>query len=216
MRHHNRVRLGVPTTREDRARSSSTHVCEDGLGRRVQAAGLKVWRQSLTTTALSLAVAVVFAFVGSAALLHESPSSTETIAGSVFVSGLVALAVGMVASLLGMQFLPRLSLKVGGSFLIGSAVAIDAILFSPLPMFQRPGDLHVLILLLLCFLSVSLGLASVVSFSVTNYLSGLREAAHRVRAGHFDTRIEVPSRDEFSELAIAMNRMSEELGHSFA
>jgi nitrogen fixation/metabolism regulation signal transduction histidine kinase len=53
-----------------------------------------------------------------------------------------------------------------------------------------------------------------VSFSVTGYLRALREAAGRVSAGQFDTRVEVLSGDELSELAIAFNRMSEELGRS--
>jgi len=81
-------------------------------------------------------------------------------------------------------------------------------------MFKHPGDANLLILLLLCFLIISLGLAATVSFSVTGYLRALREAAGRVSAGQFDTRVEVLSGDELSELAIAFNRMSEELGRS--
>jgi ABC-type Na+ efflux pump permease subunit len=100
--------------------------------------------------------AILCALVGAAFLLHESSSSTWTIVISVLISGFLALGVGLVMVLFGMQFLPRLSLKVGGSYLVGSLVAIITILYTPLVMFKHPGDANLLILLLLCFLIISL------------------------------------------------------------
>lgn len=184
------------------------------MGRRVQASGLSLWLRSLLVSASALTAATLCALVGSAFLLHESSSSVWTIVISVLISGFLALGVGLVMVLFGMQFLPRLSLKVGGSYLVGSLVAIITIVYTPLVMFKRPSDAHLLILLLLCFLVISLGLAATVTFSVTGYLHALREAAGRVSAGQFDTRVEVLSGDELSELATAFNRMSEELGRS--
>lgn len=176
---------------------------------------MTVWLRSVLVSAAALAGATLCALAGAAFLLHESSSSARTIVMSVFISGFLALGVGLVMVLFGMQFLPRLSLKVGGSYLVGSLVAIITILYTPLVMFKHSTDAQLLILLLLCFLVISLGLAATVSFSVTGYLRTLREAAGRVSAGQFNTRVDVLSGDELSELAIAFNRMSEELGRSF-
>ena len=186
------------------------------MGRRIQAAGLSVWLRSISAGALSLLVAGFFALVGAIALLHESATSTTGIVMSVVVSGILALGLGICFVLIGMQFLPRLSLKVAGSYLVGGAAAIITILYTPLLMFKHLADLQLLVLLLVCFLVISLGLAAIVSFSLTEYLRALRNAARRISAGHFDTRVEVLADDELSELATAFNRMSEELGRSFA
>lgn len=185
------------------------------MGHRIQAAGLSVWLRSLGAGALSLMVAGLFALIGASALLHESVTSTTGIVISVVVSGVLALGLGICFVLIGMQFLPRLSFKVAGSYLVGGVAAIITILYTPLLMFKHPADLQLLILLLVCFLVISLGLAAIVSFSLTEYLRALRNAARRISAGHFDTRVEVLAEDEFSELASAFNRMSEELGRSF-
>jgi signal transduction histidine kinase len=172
--------------------------------------------RSISACALSLLVAGFFALIGAIALLHESASSTTGIVMSVVVSGVLALGLGICVVLIGMQFLPRLSLKVAAGYLVGGAAAIITILYTPLLMFKRPADLQLLVLLLVCFLVISLGLAAIVSFSLTEYLRALRDAARRISDGRFDTRVEVLADDELSEVAVAFNRMSKELGQSFA
>ena len=63
---------------------------------------------------------------------------------------------------------------------------------------------------------ISLGLGTIIAVGLAGHLNALREAARNVAEGRFDTRVEVPSGDELSELANAFNRMSAELGTSFA
>jgi signal transduction histidine kinase len=87
--------------------------------------------------------------------------------------------------------------------------------YAPLLMFKDPGDLHLLILLLVCFMVISVGLGAIIAFGLAQHLNALREAARRVEQGQFDTRVEVSSSDELSELAAAFNRMSSEVGASF-
>jgi signal transduction histidine kinase len=116
---------------------------------------------------------------------------------------------------LGMRFLPRLSLKVAAAYAIGSVAAIAAVAYTPLLMFKDPGDLHLLVLLLVCFLVISVGLGSIIAQSVTRNVHILRDAARRMADGHFDTRVSVPTGDELGELAAAFNRMSAELGLAF-
>ncbi len=63
---------------------------------------------------------------------------------------------------------------------------------------------------------ISLALAIVVGFVVSKQIKPLHEGARRLAAGHFDTRVSVDGRDEVADLAKTFNRMSAELGESFA
>lgn len=46
-------------------------------------------------------------------------------------------------------------------------------------------------------------------------LQSLRDGVQEIAAGHFQTRLQVDSADEFEELALAFNRMAEQLGQQF-
>jgi len=177
---------------------------------------VKLWLRALGIGAISLSAALLFAWLSAIVVLHESPSSVRTIEGSILLSGGLAFGIGTLVIVFGMPFLPRLSLKVGFGYLVGSVAGILTVLYTPLLMFKTSADLRLLAVLLVCFLLISLGLAAIVSTSVTPHLQSLREAAQRIALGDFHTRVDVASGDELSDLADAFNRMSRELGNSFA
>lgn len=169
----------------------------------------------LAIGAASLAAAVVVATIGAGLVLHDSAATVSTIARYILLSAGVSLVLGIVGIALGMRFLPRLSLKVGLGYGIASLGAIATVLYTPLLMFKETQDLHMLVLMLVSFFVISLGFAAIVGYIVAQHLRSLREAAQQVALGNFDTRVEVPSGDELSELATAFNRMSAEIGRAF-
>lgn len=177
---------------------------------------MRFWLRAVGIGAISLAAALLFAWLSAIVVLHESPSAVRTIEGSILLSGSLALGIGTLVIVFGMPFLPRLSLKVGFGYLVGSVAGILTVVYTPLLMFKTSADLRLLAVLLACFLVISLGLAAIVSTSVTPHLKSLREAAQRIAVGDFHTQVDVASGDELSDLADAFNRMSRELGNSFA
>jgi signal transduction histidine kinase len=148
-------------------------------------------------------------------VLHEAASAVRLIAQYILISGALSLAVGAAGMTLGARLFPTLSLKIALAYIVASAAAIITILYTPLLMFKEPGDLQLLVLMLVCFLVISIGLALLVGQGVTGHVAALRTAARRVAAGEFDARVTPRGGDELSELAIAFNRMSEELGEAF-
>jgi len=170
----------------------------------------------LALTVDTLVAALAVALIGAANVLGESQANVQAIVRYVAISGGIALCLGLIGVAMGMRYLPRLSLKVAAAYAVGSLGAIATVAYAPLLMFKDTGDLHLLILLLVCFMVISLGLGTIIAVGLAGHLNALREAARSVAEGRFDTRVEVPSGDELSELANAFNRMSAELGTSFA
>lgn len=176
---------------------------------------MKLYLRSLALGVATLAVTLAVAFVGASKMLNEPAPTVATILRYIAISASIALALGLLGVGIGMRFLPRLSLKVAVGYGIGSVGAIITVAYTPLLMFKDPGDLHLLILLLACFMVISLGLGTTIALGVAHHLEALRTAARHVAEGRFDTRVEVPSGDEVSDLAEAFNRMSAELGIAF-
>lgn len=169
----------------------------------------------LMLAAGTLAMALIVAVLGSGSILNEPARSTAAIAQYITISGSIALGLGVLSVVVGMRYLPRISLKVAVAYGVGSLGAIFTVAYTPLLMFKDRHDVNLLVLLLVCFMVISIGLGSIIAFGLAQHVNALREAARRVAAGQFDTRVEVPSGDELSELAEAFNRMSAELGVSF-
>ncbi len=176
----------------------------------------------MTTGAKSLAIAfftfaltLVVAFVGAFDVLRESAGATEGILRYVAVSAGASLIIGLVAVATGNRLLPKLSLEVAVVYAVVSVAAIITIVYTPLLMFKDPGDLHLLVLLLVCFLAISLGLGAIIAVGIARNLENLREAARKIARGDFTTKVRLRSRDELSDLATAFNRMSSELGDAF-
>lgn len=173
------------------------------------------WIRSAAIGAATLAATLVIAMTGAITVLHEPRHAALAIAQYLLISGGLTLGLGIVGIALGMRFLPHLSLKVGLGYAVSSAAAIITILWTPLLMFKETQDLYLLALLLVCFLVISLGLAAIISITVSHRIAALQQAARDVAAGRFDTRVQLSSRDELAHLGDAFNRMSEEIGLSF-
>lgn len=173
-------------------------------------------RRALVIAVLALVAALAVGLTGAILLLHEPPHAVWALARYLLLSGALALGIGSIGVLLGMRFLPSLSLKVGLGYIVGSVAAMLTVIYTPLLMFKEQADLQLLVLLLASFLVISLGLATVIGLSAARQVRELAHAARRLEAGDFDARVAVPSTDELADLAVAFNRMSEELGNAFA
>src|SRR5436305_1371829 len=115
-------------------------------------------RRAFVIAVLALIAALVVGLAGAILLLHEPPHAVWALTRYLLLSGALALGLGSVGVLLGMRFLPSLSLKVGLGYIIGSVAAMLTVIYTPLLMFKEQGDLHLLVLLLASFLVISLGL----------------------------------------------------------
>ena len=177
---------------------------------------MNVYLRYVVLAITAICVALIVAYVGSVYALNENPVDTQLILRYVAISGGIALLLGLAGVATGVRYLPRLSFKVAFAYGVGSLGAIFTVAYAPLLMFKNEHDLHLLVLMLLCFMVISVGLGSIIAVSIAQHVNLLREAARNIAAGDFDTRVEVPSGDELSELASAFNRMSAELGASFA
>jgi signal transduction histidine kinase len=173
------------------------------------------WPRLAAIAALALLGALGVALLGAVLVLHEPAAATRLIAEYILISGALSLAVGAVGMTLGTRLFPTLSLKIALAYAVASAGAIITILYTPLLMFKAPQDLHLLVLMLVCFLVISVGLALLVGQGVAGHVAALRAAARQIAAGNFEARVSAPGGDELSELAGAFNRMSEQLGDAF-
>ena len=138
------------------------------------------WWRPVGIAALALAGAMGVAVLGAVLVLHEPPSATRLIAEYILVSGGLSLAVGWAGMSLGTRLFPTLSVKIALAYVIASAAAIITILYTPLLMFKAPGDLHLLVLMLVCFLVISVGLALLVGQGVAGGVAALGAAARHV------------------------------------
>lgn len=167
-------------------------------------------------TAITLVCSVVVGVGGAVWWLHETPASVRNLALYLTVSGGLALVLGSAAVLLGIRYLPRLSLKIGLGYVAGTVAAILTVLYTPLLMFKEQSDLDLLVLLLLSFLIVSLGLAWVVGMGAAADVRVLAAASRRIAAGDFDTQVHLYTSDELADLATDLTSMSSQLGAAFA
>jgi signal transduction histidine kinase len=173
------------------------------------------WARPLGIAVLALLGALAVGVLGAALVLHEPAAATRLIAEYILISGALSLAVGGLGTVLGTRLFPTLSLKIALAYAVASFGAIITILYTPLLMFKEPGDLHLLVLMLVCFLVISVGLAVLLGRGVARSVASLRAAAREIASGNFSARVSTPGGDELSELSAAFNRMSEQLGAAF-
>jgi len=174
---------------------------------------MRPWLRLAGIAVMSLAVALGVAWFAAVELLHESQTAVKTLLGSLLMSGGLALVIGFLVIVVGMPLLPRLAFKLVTGYLVVSLAAILTVLYTPVSMFVQPSDLYLLILLLAYFLVIAVGLAGIMSLTVTRPLHMLAIAAREVGAGAGALRahVEVASRDEVFEVASAFNKMSSDL-----
>lgn len=173
------------------------------------------WARLLGIAVLALLGALAVGVLGAVLVLHEPPAATRLIAEYILISGALSLAVGGLGTVVGTRLFPTLSLKIALAYAVTSFGAIITILYTPLLMFKEPGDLHLLVLMLLCFMVISVGLALLLGRGVAGRVASLRAAAREIASGNFGARVSTPGGDELAELGAAFNRMSEQLGEAF-
>ena len=170
------------------------------------------WLRLAGIAAISFVLALVAAWFAASVILHESETEVRVLMTSLSISGALALVIGFLVIVVGMPLLPRLVLQIGAGHFVVSLAAILTLVYGPVTMFMQPRDLRLLIVLLVYFLVIAIGLATIVSLKITSPLHALATAARSIGAGALHTHVElVASRDEVFEVTMAFNRMANEL-----
>ena len=151
------------------------------------------------------------------AVLLLNPPRDELLLLALFLacSGLLSLAVGLLAARLGLRLRRGIRLQIALAIGAGIGVALANVAVTASLMFLSPHDLALLSLLLVFALLLSLAFGVVLSGHVTASLRALAAGARRMAGGDLAARVAVPPGDEVGELATAFNHMAEQIEAAF-
>lgn len=179
--------------------------------RRLTVAWATVWPVALVV-ALALAAAL-----GLAVMLRPPPEDVQLLAVTLLLSGLLSLAAVRLVMRLGWRLRwGGLRLKIALAIAVGVLVALANVSGTALLMFLSPHDLALLGLLLGFALALSLTFGVVLAGALTGSLRLLTDGARRMAGGELSVRVAVPEGDEVGDLALAFNRMAEQIEAAFA
>lgn len=131
------------------------------------------------------------------------------------VSGGVSVLLGAVSFRLGVGMrLPSLAVAIAVVYLVGAAVVGVNVLYTAYMMFASPHDLGLLTVLLVFSSVISLFFAMLLSQSMVSRLRGLLVVAQHVADGDLNVRADDRSNDEIGRLALELNSMVAQLGHT--
>lgn len=164
----------------------------------------------------SLAVGLALSLLLFVEWLHAPRSHVIAAFQYLITSGLVSLAAGGGAMVLAARFVPSLGVKIAVASMAGSLAGIVNVMWTPLLMFSEQSDRNILTVTMLYFLAISCAFAFLIATITSRQIHVLHEGALRLAAGEFDAHVQVQGVDEVADLGRAFNRMSTELGDSFA
>lgn len=159
--------------------------------------------------ALGIALTVAFLFFG------IKGRDLGLVALYLFLSGSISLAFGLVAIHIGTKSSLSIRYKMAAAGVAGSVVALVNVMVTAMLMFLSRHDLTLLMVLLVFSLTISLFFAFLLAGPITSSIQALRIGAQRLAEGDLSTRLEVTSRDDIADLAVALNTMAEELDNAF-
>jgi signal transduction histidine kinase len=177
---------------------------------------MKLWLRISLMVAGALVVGLALSVLLFVGWLHAPRSHVIAAIQYLVTSGLVSLAAGGGAMLLAARFVPSLGVKIAIASLVGSVAGVVNVMWTPLLMFSEQSDRNILMITMLYFLAISGAFAFLVSAIISRQIRELHAVALRVAAGEFDAQVQVQGVDEVADLGRAFNRMSTELGASFA
>lgn len=148
--------------------------------------------------------------------LHAPRSHVVAAFAYLVTSGLLSLAAGGGAMLLAARYVPSLGVKIAIASLVGSVAGVVNVMWTPLLMFSEQSDRDILTITMLYFLAISCAFAFLVSAIISRQIRALHAGALQLAGGEFEARVPVQGVDEVADLSRAFNRMSTELGESFA
>jgi signal transduction histidine kinase len=124
----------------------------------------------------------------------------------------ISVLVGMVAYHFGwFQRTSRLRWTLMSGYLLSGVLTFVNVLFTAWRMFINQHDRTLATILLIFATCIAMVLGYFLSAAFADKINALREAARAIAAGHFNTRIRVPGRDEVTELAESFNNMAAQL-----
>lgn len=146
--------------------------------------------------------------------LLMSPPSNELVLMALFlgITAFVSALAGYAAYRFGwINLSPTLRWTLLGGYVLASVLTFFNVWFSAQLMFASPHDLRLAIILLIFAGGIATILGYFLSSTVTERILLLRDAAEKLASGNLQTRVPVSGRDELSTLAVAFNRMAEQL-----
>jgi signal transduction histidine kinase len=164
----------------------------------------------------ALAVGLTLSILLFVGWLHAPRSHVIAAIQYLVTSGVVSLAAGGSAMVLAARFVPSLGAKIAIASLVGSVAGMVNVMWTPLLMFSERSDRDILLITMLYFLTISCAFAFLVASITSRQIQALHEGALRLASGEFETEVRVQGVDELADLGRAFNRMSFELGASFA
>ena len=177
---------------------------------------MKLWWRIALVVVGALAVGLTLSVLLFVGWLHAPRSHVIAAIQYLVTSGLVSLVAGGGAMVLAARFVPSLGMKIAIASLVGSVAGVVNVMWTPLLMFSERSDRVILMITMLYFLTISCAFAFLVAAITSRQIQALHEGALRLAAGEFDAAVEVQGVDELADLGRAFNRMSSELGASFA
>lgn len=171
---------------------------------------------SKTPMPARLAIGVLFILalsLGFFALLMFPPmKELELMALYLGITALVSALAGYVAYRLGwINFSPALRWTLLGGYALASVLTFFNVWFSAQMMFASEHDLQLAIVLLVFAGGMAMVLGYFLSSAITERIHLLKDAAENLAQGDLKTRVPVDGRDEVASLAVAFNRMAEQL-----
>lgn len=124
----------------------------------------------------------------------------------------ISVLVGMIAYHFGwFQRTSRLRWTLMSGYLLSGVLTFINVLFTAWRMFINSHDRTLATILLIFATCIAMVLGYFLSAAFADKINALRAAARAIAAGHFNTRIRVPGRDEVTELAESFNNMAAQL-----
>ena len=173
------------------------------------------WKE-LWSPVAGLVAAFLFALIIAIYIMQAPPGDLRDLIQFLLTSSIPSLLLGYVVFRVGRQRLHSIQYKILLAYSLGIVIAIINIYVTSRLMFVSTHDFLLLGLLLIFAAILSASFGYLLAASITHSLNLLQQAAQRIAAGDFSTRLRLTEPDELAEVAEAFNMMADELEQSFS
>ncbi len=173
------------------------------------------WKE-LWSPVVGLVAAFLFALIIATYIMQAPAGDLRDLIQFLLTSSIPSLLVGYFVFSLGRRRLHSIQHKILLAYSLGIVIAIINIYVTSRLMFVSTHDFLLLGLLLIFAAILSASFGYLLAASMTNSLGLLRQAAQRIAAGDFSTRVRLTEPDELAEVADAFNTMADQLEQSFS
>lgn len=165
---------------------------------------------------VGLVGAFLIALVIAIYVMQAPASDLKDLIQFLLTSSIPSLLVGYLIFTLGRKWLRSIRHKVLLAYSLGIIIAIINIFVTSQLMFVSQHDFFLLGLLLIFAGILSASFGYLLAANMTQSLDRLREGTHKLADGDFSARVSLTEMDELADVALAFNKMADELQRSFA